>query len=416
MNGTLKLYLISLSMMSAFAIHPWIPLPMAIGIIGIIIFFINAVKNHKGIIFLKEDNILVVFMILILISLAVNDISQTNLNHSLAFLFVIIVYYLCIRNIFYHSKYSIEQIYKFIYIGVLLSAVYALFEFLTINYFTQFSFINDYIFRPAVQEYTPIYNQAFIRARSFTEESGVFALYLNAFAPFALNHIFKVYTASKRFLIVAIIILAYIVTFSAGGIGFLLISLIITLFFWLTDSSKKIRFSPKKLFNSVVILLFLSLVVFINITQILSFLKPLFLKLTLDNDSGRFERWQNALNLFDHVSFLQYFIGVGPGQVSETFNTGTTSFYIDRIVETGILGLSLFLLFIFFVFIRVIKMKTQRKYLYFCSLVSITLHFIIISNYWFPYLWTIIILIQLEDFKNNKTNIMLNKKFSKKGV
>ncbi|MBX9993187.1 O-antigen ligase family protein [Priestia aryabhattai] len=405
MRIVVKYFLITLGMVSAFSLHAWLPIPLFLGIVGLLLLLVIGIKKNYKIIFNKEDLFLVLLLLFVFTSLTLNDISRTNINHAMAFFMVLFVYYFGVRSLIFNLKLEMKFINKAIFIGVIISSLYAIFEFSTKNYIPSLSFVNEYIYRPAVQDYTPLYNGSIIRARSFTEESGVFALYLNAFAPVGLLYVKERYKTLKFYFLVFLVAISYLFSFSAGGIGFLLSSIFLCGLLWLVNNAKNLRVNIKKASIFFYVTLVFIIIISMYINQIISFLYPLLDKITLENDSGRFARWQMALSLFKDANWFQYFIGVGPGQVSEVFGTGTTSFYIDRLVENGVFGLACFLAFISMIYMKLNKLQTNRKYVYFISLTSVLLHYFIISNYWFPFLWIIIIIIQLESWKGKVENV-----------
>lgn len=79
------------------------------------------------------------------------------------------------------------------------------------------------------------------------------------------------------------------------------------------NNAKNLRVNIKKTSIFFYVTLVFIIIISMYINQIISFLYPLWDKITLENDSGRFARWQMALSLFKDANWFQYFIGVGPG-------------------------------------------------------------------------------------------------------
>lgn len=109
----------------------------------------------------------------------------------------------------------------------------------------------------------------------------------------------------------------------------------------------------------------------------------------------RSSRYANALELFEVAP-----LGSGWGTMSGLSRTssanykgvevkfpGFNSLYLELLLATGIIGLSIFVYGVFRRLIQVIKSRDPDVFLVSISYISLILHYVFVSNYWFPYLW-----------------------------
>ena len=402
MKKLINIFLICIGMLSAFAITDITPIPLIVSMLALIFIVIKVFRGNLKVLFFKEDILVLLIIVNSWISLALSNVNSKVFNHTTAFTIVILLYYFTIRILIINTRESLLDISKYLFIGIMISSVYALFEFISKNYILSLAYINDLIYRPSVMMYSPIYNGRFIRVRSFTEESGVFALYLNVCLPIALIYIYKRYSGIKKGIVLGIILSAYILTFSAGGIGFLLISIIIAGLIYICDNINrkrlKIKITYKRIYIFIVALICILVGVYLINDSIIEYINPILNKITLKNDSGRFERWNNTLYYFKQQESLKQMLGIGIGKISDIFGRGTTSLYIDLLVQNGVISLIMFVVYIFIIIYKIFNINDKYKYLYLISIISVLLHYCIISNFWFPFLWFIITMIQLHQY------------------
>ncbi|NJO63950.1 MAG: O-antigen ligase family protein [Richelia sp. RM2_1_2] len=123
----------------------------------------------------------------------------------------------------------------------------------------------------------------------------------------------------------------------------------------------------------------------------------------------RRSRYEDSFELF-----LSAPLGIGWGMPSQLAldsqqfagvqlkEAGLISLYAEILVASGIGGLFLFLRFIGKKMVRLAKLASLESRLVLVSVLSISLHYIFISNYWFPMLWFSLVLADIVTIENKK--------------
>lgn len=124
-------------------------------------------------------------------------------------------------------------------------------------------------------------------------------------------------------------------------------------------------------------------------------------------DGSRIQRWSNAFDLITD----QPLFGHGSGIMSILYSTGSTSMYLELLVEFGVVGLFLFLLYVLIHLLLLFKLNSKIKYFYFVSLCISLMHYTVISNYWYPWSWTIFVLIVVEYVMQQLNNISTKERY-----
>ncbi len=303
------------------------------------------------------------------------------------------------------TNYPVEKIYKYITWGVVFVAIITILEFISKN-FLNWGFN---ILRIADENNATygVGGQRFFRARGTTVESGHLAMYLLMFVPF-VYHYQKNINQSKAKLVFSLIVvtLSLIFTFSAAGFVELSIILLIVAIIKIVKLFRK----GFKLSSVVMIypvfcgVVFLSMYYFLQGDRNLSFITGIIDKITLvnysiDDGGSRLARWYRALELFKEKPLM----GHGPGISSLLYGTGSTSLYLEILIATGLVGLCLFLGVMLYHLTIILKIKGNLKYVYLVSFVTMSIHLAIISNYWYPWMWTLFALINVQYWKQNRS-------------
>jgi CDP-diglyceride synthetase len=129
-------------------------------------------------------------------------------------------------------------------------------------------------------------------------------------------------------------------------------------------------------------------------------------KLSPDNSSAsaRLERLNDFNIVFSNAEFINLLFGYGPGAYKSLEINSIVSLYPTIILEVGLLGMGLFVLFFMVIFIKILKIKNEFKWFLMCAFFSSVLHFFIISNYWYPWFWFLCALVVVwsnYEFKYN---------------
>lgn len=389
-NILLYLYLIFIPFTNLFAPTQIISLPL---IIAFLITF-NNVLNFK---FNNPNFNLVIFFILlflvfVFVSFLINISSyssQKPFNHLAAYLFTFLIFYLSIRNFILSSKINFEIIIKYLTIGLLITSCFTIIEFISKNFL--FKDFDEYFFRPSVIDYQPSNGIDFlvIRARSTVEESGHYALYLISFSPICFKYLHDKKIRFRSFLYL-IIIFSFLLTFSVGGI----ISLFGGLLLLLLTSSKKLNVLkfviPICIF--LVILNYLMLLLFD-----LSLIDNVILKL-LDSGSSsdRMNRVQSLFILLEKYNILNFVFGFGPAAYDTLKVEPFINLYIVFFVEVGLIATLIFICFIIYIIRKWFKFETKYTVFLKLSFFSALIHYNSIHNYFYPWFWLLLILIELN--------------------
>lgn len=404
--NVLKVYFLLLGFVSAFSLTDITPLPMIVAFIVLLTIFISSVREKKVKFYYNAipAALYFLFFITLILSYMIQifniDYTSTGLNHALSYFVVIFLYGAVILYALYKSDMRIERIFKYISYGVIFASFIVITEFVLKNFFA--IDIDNYIYRPSAATYSSTYSangHLFFRARGVAVESGHMAMFLLMFLPFVIYYYKNLVKSIKKTIFTCLIITtSLILTFSAIGILELLIAIAITASIYYIISFLKWRVLIKK--RNLMLLLFLmmpsSLLIFLlifNFDNYLPYIQTVIQKITLtdinSSAASRINRWDDALNFFSEKPFL----GSGPGITSIKNDTGSTNLFLEILTQMGVLGLSVFGLIILFYIVIAFKIKSNIKYVYLFSMAIAITHYMAVSNYWFPWLWTLFAII-----------------------
>ncbi|MFC3812349.1 hypothetical protein [Lacihabitans lacunae] len=301
---------------------------------------------------------------------------------------------------------SFKKFLVFVSIGVLVSLIFGFSEFVLKNTLN-FSF-DELIPRPIVEDYSPFFLGKFIRVRSFVEESGHYAFYLELLFPITFYYLFysdfsKIPQTLKN-LYVLLFIVCFILTFSSAGI---VIFGTFCLMFFIIYSIKKIRAINFKFGITIIFglfFLFLSYI-FFNKYLILELdfsLIEIFQTLTVDKvnstTSGydRSYRIENALEIIKDANLINIFFGFGPAAYDTNLIDPVIGLYFVLLFETGVFGLFFFIMFFVLTVINNFRIKNLAlRNSLLISLLSGIVHYLFIGNYYYPWIWIVAALINL---------------------
>lgn len=402
-----SLFLFFLGFTDAFAVTAVFPLPFLFIMSA---FFLALFKAYRNKIELYSVATiislpLIIFLMISFISfiMQINRIGFTGkgLNHTLSYLVIFVYFSLTIFCLIVY-KVDLNSIYKMISYSLLIVSVFTIIEFVSKNFLglDQFdSFIprlsNSIDFKASYM----IGADAFIRSRGFTSESGHNALFLLSFLPFMMLSKIK-----HKLISIIVVIIALATTFSAAAMFEMVVAGLSVSLVKIILSRKTIRIKKSNLIIIYIgIIILILVVIFTNtLDYLLAYFNGIFNKINLDNSSSagfRFSRWANSLSLVKN----NYLFGAGPGISSIFLGTASTNLYIEMFVETGIVGLFFFLWFITQAVIKVFKLNNTTKYFYLFSIFVCIIHYFIIGNYWYPWLWVILAITQYTLLKENIT-------------
>ncbi len=396
-------------MTSAFAVSGIINLPVIISIslfVGLITY--SFLGRRVNAVFILEDFFIGALLLVIFISSLVNSYAAIDFkpfNHLLAYSFSIFFFYyvprVTLSNIIDTEK-KFVTILKIVNYAVFFACLYAIFEFTGKNLFG-FD-VDRYVFRPRVQEYEPLALGYIIRARSFVEESGHFAFYLEIFAPISFYYSIKYgerqYRLFHLFQII-IVCFALLCTVSVSSIIIIPIAFSISFILFLYREKAYAK-TIKDIFIWLVFLLGIFIVVFwisdINLEQIVNHVS--FKVIDSSSVVDRISRLRGIEKLLLNSNAFHLLIGYGPGAYKALGLNPVNMLYPNLLFEIGLLGLLIFGVFIFFTGLRILHIQERIKYIFLFSFFSSVMHFSLISNYWYPWFWFLCAFVLLQNGKS----------------
>lgn len=403
----LAIFCFLISCTSAFAITTVVTLPLilTVGIIFLLVIQINLNKLKTSFSYL--DLFLFLFLFFSFCTSLYNNFtwySSKSINHSIVYFYVIVGTYFLLKLAFLNLQYSKKVIYTSIVLSVFTASCFGCVEFVLKGFYD--IKLDELIPRADVIKYNPMALGELVRIRSFMEESGHFAFYLELLFPICILIIRNKLSSSIlgfKFSILFTLtsLTAFILTFSSAGIAIVLLAYFIIVFpqkFW--NILKNIIFNRVKrlyFFLTLFSLLFLVIVLFSNIIVVYDiFDQIVFGKLSEGSADDRQDRIVAALKLFDNSNIIYKLIGYGPGAYDKLKIESIVSLYFTYLLEVGFIGLFIFILFTFFLFQKVFyAFEGMNRKLFLFSIFCAIVHFLFISNYWYPWFWFVIILIDV---------------------
>ena len=416
----LAIFCILISFTSAFAITSVITIPLALTVGIIFLFIIQLKPNNLKISFSFLDFFLLIFLIFSLCSSLYNNFiwySNKSLNHSIAYFYVIVFTYFLLKLAFLNLKYSKKAIYTSIVLGVFLTSCFGCAEFVLKGFYE--IKLDELLPRVDVIKYNPTALGELVRIRAFMEESGHLAFYLELMFPICIliikNKLCNSFLDVKfRIFFTLISFAAFLLTFSSAGIAIVILAYSIFFFpqnLWTIFKNIVLNRIKRLYFLFVLFCIFLLSWIFFPylVTAYEVFDEIVFGKLTEGSATDRQDRIVSALQLFDKSNIINKIIGFGPGAYDKLKIESIVSLYFTYLLEVGYMGLFFFILFIlslihkvFFAFEGI-----NRKFLLF-SVFSAIVHFLFISNYWYPWFWFVIIMIDVIKRDLNESTYLEN--------
>ena len=360
-NILLSLGIISLPMTGVF--EPFDQISISFLIFSII--FFCSIWSEK----FKTSNIIIaIFFSSVCIFYTLYNPSISGFKYTIGIIVLPIIYT--------YSGFKIANLpnnifYNAIIVGLILSNIFIIYEFTTKNFFPDL-FI-ELPRKDEIENYNPYFISKYIRARGFAEESGHMCLTYELFLPIILssNHFAKL-NLPKKILIVASSFVAIIFTFSPISISFLILVIFLI-------------FSSRKKYNIILFSIFSFILFNIFKLYFIEIYNGFIIKIA-DSSSrnDRLERLSYVYNNFDEFLF-----GIGPMKISNYFSNldSSLNLYLDVFIAYGPLILILLLFIVFRSWFYAFKID---RYGLLISLVIVSLHYIIIHNFWYPFLWILI--------------------------
>lgn len=370
---------------NAFALNAVLTPAFAISFLLIIHFLLR----HNSKVF-EGPPFLFLFWLLLTFSFLAMSNSEKSINHWFLWTFPFFSYYFVFKNelAYLFSLDEIkDKILKYISYATLFACSFSILEFCFVNYL---EFDLSFIPRGVVEDYNPI-DLGFTRARSFTEESGHFSFFVEIFGPLAVCRIKNYKNVLLKTIALVTILLGLIATMS--GVGLLLLSVYLTLFFNFYFFKKRIsNLSRLRLFFYALGLLIPVIVIYPNFFP--SLLDLVVFKIDPENLSY-FDR-MSRFSAVEKLSGVSYLIGYGPAAFSTLKVDSFISLYLGILMNTGIIGVILFTLFCWSKYSMIKKIKDiDIRFALKCSLLFAFVHLAFIDIIYVPWFWVLLSLIDI---------------------
>src|SRR5437762_5213952 len=395
LGSVLFLYALVICFGDAFKPHPWVPVPLAVLLLGVVATGWSAllaprITLDRGF-FRAFDLLLVAYVIDLGLSLLLSGhIESKNLHHLVAYTSVLGFDYFFVKFLFAANGtfvYYETRVRTALAFSVFLVSAYTIVEFIDTN-LTGWGITRFVHFIEAQATYQPLF-LAFVRARGFMAESGTLALFLNVFGPMCFVHLRRRLGTHPAVVFLAIVVAAFAVSFSAAGMAFMAVGSLVALVMYAYD--RGVWFVPLRW--SVLLVSALALIGTIAVAVPAAVWTALNAKLTLADPLSAGERlrhWSEAAPIAaEHPIW-----GTGIGSTSAESGGGVVSFYLTMLKEAGIPSLALILAFLAAVFREILTLprRDAYKYAYGASFIAAVCHYAIISDIWYPWLWLLCVL------------------------
>lgn len=412
---TFLAFVITMPFLSAFSITAIVSIPflLAMLLFGFMCLHLIACKKFPGQFIGLDIFFVFCFLLVVLVSYLVNGRGNgKSMNHTAAYISSILIFYVAVKFAFFCNQRS-ERIFRktlqYLTVTVLVSAGYAIVEFVLNNFFN-FN-INDYIPRPAgaVKEYDASVLALFTRSRGFAIESGHFTFMMEMFAPLTIYFMF--YSGfchwSRFFKMVALvaIILSFLTAFSTATFILMPVAIFAASLTYLRSASLYVQKHFLKFFSS---LLLIGLIVFV-----INFFIPIFdliwLSIEQKLTDGGYGYRESNLNFFwttfAHFDLSKQLIGAGPaGTVILGYGDSYAilNLFYSVTFELGFLGVTCLLSIIIYALLHVFKLPVILGYLCLIGLLTGTMHYYFIANYYYPWYWFLLVFIIFSANKSFK--------------
>ena len=394
----MRLYVFLMAFPSAFALSSSLPIYLVyLSLLVLWSLFCFRIDYR----FIRSDYFLIGFLFIAQASFIINSLflfggAGLGLGHVVAYLISVFGFYFVVRGMLsaYFKLKSRESIFAIIYYTTAFVSVFVIIEFFLKAYLM--IPIDNYIPRPAVKE-LEVLALGYFRARGFAEEPGHQAFYLEVMGPLAAYYLYS----HQKYVSFAVFLCVYFVsilfTFSVASFLILPTSVIIVSTIYVLKKRNAFKKVHKGvlLFFALFLFALFNLFSFYEVFSIKDIVDQVVSKASTSSTSGsdRVTRFHEFVNVFSDSSIFHLLFGFGPGAYKNLGINSVVSLYPTLLLETGILGLLFFLLFLLSLMVDIFRKTDLFGYFVAISFLSCVLHFIFISNYWYPWFWFLAALI-----------------------
>lgn len=383
--------------------HTPIPLLIAMGI-SLTLFVRFTLKPRVAVPVAAEDIFVILFLLLSSFSVAVNiHRYELNLNHLLGEFTIIGFYYFVLKFAIFNSRYFLKENNFY---GAILTGAIILSASGVIDYFLLINGINIATILPMEEANRIAGAGIFTRARSFLPEPTEYALGLNALFPVVLV---RVWERSNRIFLFALGILylfSLVTTFSVGGIASVGISVAVTYLLYILISGEKASRKLKILFagGAVVIVLYLCVEVVFRGFIAEALVPKITLSANMASSMNRLAAYERGIRQFNG-ELWPVLVGRGTGFFSELGEGSTHNWWLTIITEKGFLAFGSIFFMLYFAFARILRIRSRIKYGMLVSLLSMCLHYNVLTGFYYPFFWLLLVSVQYQYFRERRDEI-----------
>ena len=377
---------------NAFALHELAPLHVIFGVVSIGVFVLYLFITGETIrteVYKTEDLLLGLLLICLTLAAVIHP-REASINYIAAYSYVFLGGFLVIKGAMYNYL-SLRIILNWVLVGVLVTALGSIVEF-GITFFFDID-LNPYLYRLRPSE--AMYGFIFPRSAAFSTEPGILAFYLETLGLIAVWTLWKrSWSFYWKLIGTVTIFFGWILAFSAASVAALTVGGVLALTF-------KFMFSHK-LYTGALPFLIVPLLL-VGVVLLLQFAKDtllgqILLKITLQGDQigsagTRLELWTMGLEKVAE----QPFFGEGPGTASSEDRVSNISWYLFLMVEAGVLTSAPVFLFLAAKIGRIWNASVPGKYWYMTGFLAGAIHLSVISTFFHPFLWTLLIVFDISE-------------------
>lgn len=397
----LPIYFCICIFVGTFSNGPLISFPTLICIIINLIYYYLIIRkkirfNHKWI------KILLLYSFILLLTYLIFPHTDKSTNHLILYFFSFFFLFIGIRNCALYiikSKPSyIDILHKQIFYVVLITSIYTLSEFAFKNFLD--IDLNDYFiqFRRRQYEYIQF---GLYRTRGFLDESGHLSLFYETFGLLAIVYARK-FSKFKFWGFILLVVSALLTTFSAFGYVCLVGVIIATPYYLL----KKMSLLNKILSLSIII--YFAIIILYIVADYLEFI-TIIIESKLDNSNSMLDRTDRFESIIPFLNSPQIIFGYGPGSYRLVNDDGIISLYANIILNTGYVGLLIYISFLLRQFFIINRIKNiYYHWAFSLSFYMTCIHFIFLDNFYYPFFWIMLTMAHLIVLTQNGKCINYN--------
>jgi len=403
------LFIIFSPFTSYFAFSAWFRLPVILLLLVYIFFSIKIL--HRGKISTKflfivniSDIILLLLLITIVFSSMLNYTENRAFSHTIASVFVFLMYFVLLKKIIDFENLDYTYILKMFAISSFICGAIIIVDWILINYYN--IGFRGYFVRVDHKLANMLYYQKpyFVSVGGVAEEPGSMALLMNIIAPLGMLY----YKIKRKYWILLFLFGTYLLSmiFLSSSAGIICLCMAILVAFLHRINFKWHLRKNLLLLYTLLFVLAIGIIFYITYTyngvviaQINEIKTKVFLSDRNSSSHIRSYVWKEAI-----INWLNNpFFGNGPGASISEYIVGYHSVYLTFLADTGIISLLLFLLFLFIAYKKIVRIKAVNNYYLMIPFMSVAFHFAVIGDFYHAPFWILLIVIHMI-YKKERTN------------